>query len=179
MTALTADNVAGVTADHTTLVELTPEFFDAASLWLSQPGINRWLTSEWRDRPVTSVVVAMAVRNKRNRLFIIKHGDEACGLAALADIDTGDKTAMAWYLLGQRGLGGRGITTRALQQLKHIAFEELGLCSLYAWVMEDNVPSRRVLEKAGFREAGRIRHATASAGRQVDRIYFDIIPDVQ
>jgi hypothetical protein len=41
--------------------------------------------------------------------------------------------------------------------------------------MEDNAASHRVLQKAGFREAGRIRRAASSGGRQVDRIYFDLI----
>jgi RimJ/RimL family protein N-acetyltransferase len=31
------------------------------------------------------------------------------------------------------------------------------------------------LRKVGFREAGRIRKATSSADRQVDRIYYDLL----
>ena len=57
------------------------------------------------------------------------------------------------------------------------AFKDLGLRSLYAWAMEDNAPSRRVLEKAGFKISGRLRNAAVSAGKQVDRVYFDILPD--
>ena len=49
------------------------------------------------------------------------------------------------------------------------------LQSIYAWIMEDNVASQRVLEKAGFSPAGRIRRATCSGDRQVDRVYFDIV----
>jgi RimJ/RimL family protein N-acetyltransferase len=41
--------------------------------------------------------------------------------------------------------------------------------------MEDNAGSKRVLQKAGLREAGRIRSAASSGGHQVDRIYFDLI----
>jgi hypothetical protein len=41
--------------------------------------------------------------------------------------------------------------------------------------MEDNMASRSVLQKAGLHEAGRIRCATSSAGRQVDRIYLDLM----
>jgi RimJ/RimL family protein N-acetyltransferase len=51
----------------------------------------------------------------------------------------------------------------------------MGLASIYAWIMEDNAASQRVLQKAGFREAGRIRCAACSGGRQVDRIYFDLV----
>jgi hypothetical protein len=45
-----------------------------------------------------------------------------------------------------------------------------------AWIMEDNIASRRVLEKSGLRECGRFRNAACSSGKQVDRIYFDLIP---
>ena len=157
----------------TTIEELAPEHFELVGTWLSDPATHRWLTSEWRDRAVTSVVVAMAVRNKRNRFFLIRHNEQRCGLVALADVDTGDRTAMIWYLLGDKTFSGQGVITQAVEHLTQLAFGEMGLRSLYAWVMADNVASRRVLEKAGFREAGRIRQATCSGGTQVDRIYFD------
>ena len=64
----------------------------------------------------------------------------------------------------------------AVKHLARLSFEHLGLASLYAWVMEDNMPSLGMVQKAGFREAGRIRCAACSAGRQVDRIYFDLLP---
>ncbi len=154
---------------------LAPEQFETVAGWLSSPEINQWLTSEWRNRTVDKVLMGVAVRNRKNRFYVARADGEACGVVALADIDAGDKTAMIWYVLGARALGGRGIATHAVRELVQIAFEELGLESVYAWIMEDNTPSRRVLEKAGFREAGRIRRATAHGGRQVDRVYFDMV----
>jgi RimJ/RimL family protein N-acetyltransferase len=65
----------------------------------------------------------------------------------------------------------------AVRLIKQVAFDQLHLCSLYAWAMEDNVASRRTLLKTGFREVGRIRRATSSAGVQVDRIFFDAVPE--
>lgn len=156
--------------------DLVPDDFARVAGWLSRPEVNRWLTSEWRGREVQPATIAMAVRNKRNRLFLVSDDATPCGMAALADIDVADRTAMVWYVLGEPGLGGRGITSEAVRLVARKAFAELGLASVYAWIMEDNVASRRVLEKAGFREAGRIRDATCSAGRQVDRIYFDLRP---
>jgi RimJ/RimL family protein N-acetyltransferase len=82
---------------------------------------------------------------------------------------------MIWYVLGDKNLSGRGITSDAVRQLVRLAFDQMGLVSLYAWAMEDNAGSKRVLQKAGLREAGRIRHAASSGGHQVDRIYFDLI----
>ena len=160
------------------LEELRPERFELVARWLSDAEINRWLTSEWRGRIVSTTVVAMAVRNPRNKMFLILHGDKPCGLAALADIDMWDHTAMVWYFLGDSSLAGRGIASEAVRQLACFAFRDMSLSSLYAWVMQDNGPSQRVLQKAGFAPAGRIRRATHSGEQQVDRVYFDLLPDL-
>jgi len=161
----------------TTLEVLVPRDFENVATWLSSPDINRWLIPEWRDKEVSASIVAIAVRNSRNRLFLVKHGGVPCGLAALADIEPIDRTAMVWYLLGDARLSGRGITSAAVEQLVHYAFRELRLLSLYAWTMEDNAASQRVLRKVGFSVAGRLRQSASVAGRQVDRIFFDLVAD--
>jgi RimJ/RimL family protein N-acetyltransferase len=158
----------------TVIEPLTPDDFAKVAAWLSNAELNQWLTSEWRDRLIDPIVIGVAVRNKRNRLFLVRFEGQPCGLVALADWDSTDKIAMAWYALGDNTLGGRGIITDALKELIRIAFEELGLEALYAWIIEDNHRSQRVLEKVGFREMGHLRRGTIHNGRRVDRIYFDL-----
>ena len=115
------------------------------------------------------------MRNRKNRLFLDRYDGQLCGLIALADIDPADKTAMVWYVLGEQNLSGRGITSDAIGQLARLSFGQIGLASVYAWIMQDNTASQRVLHRVGFGEAGRIRCAASSAGHQVDRVYFDLI----
>ena len=158
----------------TAIEPLNPEHFALLAQWLSNTDINQWLTSEWRDRAIDPVVVAVALRNKRNRFFLVRCDNEPCGLVALADWDAIDRVAMVWYALGVPAFGGRGVITEALGQLVQLAFKELGIDALYAWIMEDNVRSRRVLERTGFHEAGRLRSATLHGGRRMDRVYFDL-----
>lgn len=160
-----------------TIEPLDPAHFELAARWLSDSSINRWLTPEWRHRDVTGTVLAMAVRNRRNRLFLVRHDGQPCGIVALAEIDAADRTAMVWYFLGEQDLSRRNITSSAVCQLAEVAFNEVGLASLYAWTMDDNVASQKTLLNAGFREAGRLRQSALSGSRQVDRIYFDILPD--
>ena len=156
-----------------TIEPLEAPEFGTAAVWLGNPQINRWLTSEWRGQPVSTRMVAVAVRNRRNRIYVIRHNNAACGLVGLSDIDLVDSTGMIWYLRGERHLSGGGVTTHAVRAAVRRSVDELGLVSIYAWIMEDNLPSRRVLEKAGFREVGRIRQAARSGDRRVDRVYFD------
>ena len=155
--------------------DLTPEHFELVARWLSKPEINRWLAAEWRNRVVSSTLIAIAGRNRRNRLFLVSYNAQACELVALADTSAADKTAMMWYVLCKEELSGRGINSEAVIQLTRFCFAEMGLASIHAWTMEDNMAFRSVLQRAGLHEAGRIRCATSSAGRQVDRIYFDLI----
>lgn len=160
----------------TSIEPLTPPYFGLVAEWLSNAGINQWLTSEWRDRAVDPIVIGIATRNRRNKFFLVRCGDEPCGLTALADLDTFDRVAMVWYALGVAAFAGRGVITEALRQMAGLAFNELKILALHAWIMEDNVRSRRVLEKTGFREAGRLRAATLHCDRRVDRVYFDLTP---
>jgi RimJ/RimL family protein N-acetyltransferase len=153
---------------------LTPEHFATVAGWLSNPEVNRWLSGEWRDRAIDPTLIGVAVRNKRNRFFLVRSGDVPCGLVALADWDAADKIAMIWYALGDPASGGRGVITQAIRQLVRTAFDTLGIEALHAWIMEDNGRSRRVLEKNGFRETGRLRLATVHNGCRLDRIYFDL-----
>ncbi len=68
----------------------------------------------------------------RNRLFLVRQDQVACGLVGLADIDLVDKIAMVWYCLGEDRFARQGVTTAALQQLAHVAFTEFGLASCMA-----------------------------------------------
>lgn len=159
-----------------TIEELSAPYFEVAASWLSRPEINRWLTAEWRGRTTDTVMIRVMLRNRKNRVFLVRWHGDAVGLVALAEIDTTDSTAMAWYLLGESSLSGRGIISTAVRLMAQTCFQELKLECLYAWAMADNTSSIKVLQNAGFREAGRLRRAANSNGRQTDRLYFDLLP---
>lgn len=161
-----------------TIESIKPEDFQLIAKWLSDPAINRWLASDYRGKQVEPRIVAMVMRNRKNRLFLVSDNAKPSGLVALADLDMEDRCAMIWYLLGESGKAGRGITSQAVYQLCLLAFQEIGLSSLYAWIMEPNRASRRVLEKNYFREIGTMRRATKMEKKTIDRIYFDRIAEV-
>lgn len=51
---------------------------------------------------------------------------------------------------------GRGVATRAVRLLTEWAVRELGLERVELLVHQDNAPSRRVAEKAGYRDTGEL-----------------------
>jgi [ribosomal protein S5]-alanine N-acetyltransferase len=162
-----------VASVNVSIEPLLVDHFRLVAEWLSKPDVNKWLTSEWRNRTVEPQVIAVVVRNRRNRLFLVRCNAEPCGMVALSDIDVIDGTAMVWYLLGEPSFAGRGVTSEAVRLIARESFQTVGLRSLYAWAMADNVASLRVLQKAGFRHAGLIRESAVSNGAPVSRIYFD------
>lgn len=157
-----------------TIEPLRPDDFSVVGEWLSRPAVNEWLTSDWRGRTVDPTLLAMTSRNKKNRLYLVRDENEPAGLVALADLDAADGIAMVWYLLGNSDTGGKGIISTALGQLLSVAFTTLDLHAINAWIIADNTRSRRVLERNGFREVGRLREAVVRDGVRQDRIYFDI-----
>jgi len=70
---------------------------------------------------------------------------------------------------------GRGIATRVARALAEYAFS-MGIARVAAYVEVGNVPSERVLERAGFTREGVIRSLPKSEGRRVDKAIFSLLP---
>jgi RimJ/RimL family protein N-acetyltransferase len=70
---------------------------------------------------------------------------------------------------------GRGVATKVARALAEHAFT-LGLQRVAAYVEVGNLPSERVLERAGFTREGVIRSLPKSEGRRVDKTLFSLLP---
>ena len=95
--------------------------------------------------------------NSRQRLLSVERTDTAevigyCGLIAHGDVPA-DEAGLAYELL--RATHGCGYATEAGQAVVTWA-AEAGYRRLWATVWDWNVASRRVLDKLGFRETGRV-----------------------
>jgi ribosomal-protein-alanine N-acetyltransferase len=74
-------------------------------------------------------------------------------------------------------VGGRGLATAALRDIKATAFGELGLHRIQAETLTDNVPSQRVLARNGFVRIGFAPRYLKIAGRWQDCILYQVISD--
>ena len=99
---------------------------------------------------------------------IIADGTGFVGNCGLHDIDPSRRRIEFGYWIG-REYWGRGYGSAAAREAARIALTELGFAEVVAHALEDNVASRRVLEKAGFVFQGLGRHSVAKwpAERQV------------
>jgi [ribosomal protein S5]-alanine N-acetyltransferase len=112
---------------------------------------------------------------ERHRALLAEQETGACDFYVLVDddasvvgrfnlYDLADGSADVGYRVARR-VAGRGVATRALQDLCQIAADRHGLLTLRAAVSDANVASQRVLTKVGFVATG----AAEVGGRQGSR----------
>lgn len=95
-------------------------------------------------------------RNKRAIALIIRRREDHCliGAITLDNIRRGPACAgSVGYWLGERHVGN-GYMKEALCRLVSYAFVDLDISRIEAATLEENKPSRRLLENSGFRYEG-------------------------
>ena len=80
------------------------------------------------------------------------------------------------YWIGQP-YQGRGFTTEAVKLVANFAFNHLHLHRVEAACLPENMPSRRVLEKAGFVREGYARRYLQIAGEWRDHLTFALLKE--
>jgi ribosomal-protein-alanine N-acetyltransferase len=88
--------------------------------------------------------------------WLVCRDGEPIGHAGLWYVDAFDAVEIL-YAYAERAWGA-GIATEAGTAVVDVAFDSLGLASLIALVAPDNVRSRRVVEKLGFRATRNAEH---------------------
>ena len=99
--------------------------------------------------------------------------DEALGNINLLFRQRG--TVAIGYWLVER-VRGRGLGSRAVALLAHWALTDAALERVEALVIPENVPSQRVLEKAGFRREGHLRSYLVFDTRRADGLIYSLLP---
>jgi ribosomal-protein-alanine N-acetyltransferase len=77
------------------------------------------------------------------------------------------------YWMG-REHAGQGLMTEAVGMIVPFVFETLGLHRIHAAFLPDNVASRRVLEKNGFKEEGFAENYLQIDGKWCDHVLFGL-----
>ncbi len=113
-------------------------------------------------------------RADRSYVFFVewKETERLIGRVALTEIVRGAfQNAYLGYWIDHRFVG-RGLATEAVGRVVRFGFEALELHRVQAAIMPHNAPSRRVVEKLGFREEGLARRYLAIAGTWEDHLLY-------
>jgi RimJ/RimL family protein N-acetyltransferase len=103
-------------------------------------------------------------------------GEAAGGIGFVRGSDIERYSAEIGYWLGEAHWG-RGIVTEALILVTEHAFRDLNLLRLFAVPFSDNMPSIRVLEKAGYRREGILRSSSVKYGEPRDQALYARVND--
>lgn len=100
---------------------------------------------------------------------------EVLGEVSLSGIDDFQRRASVgyWLLPAARG---RGAATRAVRLVAGWAFAELRLARLELTCGPDNVGSRQVAERSGFRQEGLLRSHLSFKGGRRDSLIYGLLP---
>jgi [ribosomal protein S5]-alanine N-acetyltransferase len=118
--------------------------------------------------------IAIAQSAVPTRLFAIEvNGGAAGGIGLHPQSDIQRKNAELGYWLSE-DYWGRGIMTKAVQQMVSYGFKTFDITRIYARPFGSNFGSQRVLEKAGFVLEGRFENALFKNGVFTDELIYAV-----
>lgn len=133
------------------------------------PEIPRWTSvpspyTPEDARRFLAIAASEAAAGASLALAVADGDDRLIGTIGLMDVHDGHGEIGYWIAAGARG---RGAAARATVLLRDWAHAELGLHAIEVLPHRDNLPSRRVAERAGFTATGELRRlARMPPGRQ-------------
>lgn len=108
---------------------------------------------EFFDRFAEGFAALLADQDAGSGAFYVLADDGGAVLGRFNLYAIADGGAELGYRMAERA-AGRGLATATVRSLCTLAATDLGLCTIRAAVSDANVPSRRVLLKAGFTPDG-------------------------
>ncbi len=100
----------------------------------------------------------------------------AIGTVSLFEINFHNKNAQLGIVIGDKTYWGKGVATEVIREIITYAFKELGILYIGAEVEEENIPMRKVLEKADFEQDGFFKHQRVKDGGRVSVVHYFIQP---
>jgi ribosomal-protein-serine acetyltransferase len=113
--------------------------------------------------------------NKSMNTVIIFKG-EIVGVAGFNSINWSNKTAYIGYWIGE-DYQGNGIMTKVAKELTQYAFHQLNLHKVEIRAAVENKKSRRIPEKLGFVNEGKIRQSEWLYDHYVDHIVYGLLAE--
>lgn len=138
---------------------------DVDDLWpyVSDPELVRmmsWFAHTDRNQTLEFVrVVSTGLANNAGVMWVIEHGGRAMGTIGFDGMQFQlrawrlDRAELGYWIAPP--LWGQGLVTEAAHAIMRCGFERIGLHKITIGCIAENVASRRVIEKLGYRWIGR------------------------
>lgn len=147
----------------------------------SREYLKKWLP--WLDE-IHSVDDSLSFIKNSFQLYNDRKGitagifwfDQLVGVVGFNELDFKNKTGYIGYWLGEN-YQGKGIMTKAVSALITYGFSDLSLNRMDLRAAKENLPSRAIAERIGFKKEGRIRQAEWLYDRYVDHIVYGLLKE--
>ncbi|MBS1714052.1 MAG: GNAT family N-acetyltransferase [Armatimonadetes bacterium] len=160
------------------LVRLVPldieRHFENVVRWINDPRVTEWLLVG--DFPLTRLAEkdwfeARSRPSETDVVFAIETSDgRHIGTSGVHQISFRHGTCTTGSLIGEVGEWGKGYGTDAAAVRARYCFDVLGLRTLFSGYLDGNDASRRMSEKNGYRECGRMPQKYWKRGAYRDEI---------
>ncbi len=115
-------------------------------------------------------------QGKEIRLAVVlKESQEMIGMVYLTGINYINRTAVIGSLLGVEENRGKGYISEARYLLFEYAFMQLNLQRISANILENNVSSRKSVEKFGYVREGLLRNAVYKDGKYHNLVAYSML----
>jgi ribosomal-protein-alanine N-acetyltransferase len=121
-------------------------------------------------------IARVAEEEPRTTFGIVVDGVAVGSVGLVPGRDIERMNAEIGYWIG-REFWGRGIATDAVRAATDYAFRSLGMCRVFALPFVRNVPSHRVLEKAGYMREALMRRSAIKDGQVLDQYLYAAYDD--
>ncbi|HEX8803548.1 MAG TPA: GNAT family protein [Acidimicrobiales bacterium] len=163
------------------LREFRLDDLDASMAIVGDPEVTRWLSFDTRTRVAQAERLAEDVARARSEprpdyYLAAVTADGTC-LVGFARLGLGPHRSGELGYAVRRDHWGQGYATEAARLVLDLAFGTLGLHRVQAACGPDNVPSRAVLARLGFRYEGRLRHHVFTNGAWRDSLLYALLED--
>lgn len=116
------------------------------------------------------------VYDGNDRKWIILKDDVVLSILGITDINKMMKTAEIGYQVNPN-MRRQGIGTDAVYALVKTVFDSTDIRKLTAIISHANIPSRKIVEKIGFKQEGMLRKHFLIQGNEVDEAVYGIFKD--
>lgn len=107
----------------------------------------------------------------------LKENNKYIGNVMLQEIDYINRSAHAPILIGDKKEWNKGYATEARMMILKFAFEERGLERIFAYVLEGNDASIKMLENCGYKVEGILRRSVFKNGVFQNQILLSVLKD--
>ncbi len=137
-----------------------------------------WLDTITKAKETNAYILTQLEKFARGEaLFqVIFYKEKIVGVVAFNTIDTANSIGYIGYWLDQE-VTGKGIMTLAVQDLIRMSFNELHLEKVEVRCAAQNMKSRAIPEKIGFKNEGLIRNAENVNGKMLDHVVYGLLKD--